>query len=503
MTEKAKPSRDAVMFRVVNTRHQVDPDPAVVVLERDLWDDFGIKSSFRVFTASKGEHELLGTWKIIDRKVDGPRLTELPREFEQLQTRFVSLAQDRDTYVRVTQLDRSLALAILKGLRDEVFRPSSGVEKVEAFNTSLVRFVAARDALRSGAPILAAAGILQEDNALVAERLPDILDLSVSAMLVGFRSPHSVKLHFSRQPQTLGVRRTIVLVGPNGSGKTQLLGVLARALSGLDRRGVHVTPDRPFRRVLAVSYGAFDHFTTPRRRHKESSYIYCGLRVAEKESAKREESHTKIDMEGALIQAAHDIAELARGPRQEAWQQALKCVRLGALDDQRFTSPREIVSFLKHELSAGQKVVVLTLANLATFLETNSVVLHDEPETHLHPNLLSAMLRAVHGLLDHFDSYAVVATHSLIPLQETPASNVFVLERSDEAVVSISQPVQQCFAATLDEISRVTFRAEPDDENFRSVLRNLRQHYSVDEIRQFLGGQLSLGAQMLLASLKQ
>lgn len=251
-----------------------------------------------------------------------------------------------------------------------------------------------------------------------------------------------------------------------------------------------------------MSYGAFDHFTTPRRRHKESSYIYCGLRVAAKEITKHPNTYIKLDMEDALTQAARDIAALARGSRRDAWRQALKCVRLSAVDDKLFASP-EIANFLKHNLSAGQKVVVLTLANLAAFLETNSVVLHDEPETHLHPSLLSAMLRAIHGLLDHFDSYAIMATHSLVPLQETPASNVFVIERGDDGVVSIAQPIQQCFAATLDEISRATFRAEPDDENFRTVLKRLRQRYSVDEIRQFLGGQLSLGAQMLLESLKQ
>lgn len=225
MMSKANPSRDAVVFRVVNTRHQVAPDPGVVVLERDLWDDFGIKSSFRVFTASTEDHELLGTWKIIDRHVSGPRHTELPRKFAQLPARFVSLAQDRDTYVRVSQLDRVLALAILKGLRDEVFQPNPGVEKLDAFSTSLVRFVGARDAFRSGGSVLADAGLLPESNIAMAETLPDTLELNVSAALAGFGNSHHVKLRFSRQPQTLGVRRTVVLVGPNGSGKTQLLGV--------------------------------------------------------------------------------------------------------------------------------------------------------------------------------------------------------------------------------------------------------------------------------------
>src|SRR4051812_24017152 len=102
-----------VSFRVVNThKHVTKPDPGEVLLERDLWDDFGYRCSFNVFIADGSGHRLLGTWKILDRTLQGERTTELPRAFTQLPPEFVSLGQQLVAYEALAGLPRKLALAI-------------------------------------------------------------------------------------------------------------------------------------------------------------------------------------------------------------------------------------------------------------------------------------------------------------------------------------------------------------------------------------------------------
>jgi ABC-type multidrug transport system ATPase subunit len=194
------------------------------------------------------------------------------------------------------------------------------------------------------------------------------------------------------------------------------------------------------------------------------------------------------------------MTALAAGPDRETWRRALRVVGLEALQDAVAGGRKAMRQHLHDELSAGQKLVALAISNLAALLRPGSIVLHDEPETHLHPNLLSALLRAMRVLLDHFDSYAIVATHSLIPAQETPSSNVVILDRYEDGGVRAFHPPEQSFASTLDEISRMVFRTSPQDQNFRTLLEAFRKDHGIDEIRGLLGGELSLGMRLLLAA---
>lgn len=208
-----------------------------------------------------------------------------------------------------------------------------------------------------------------------------------------------------------------------------------------------------------------------------------------------------LDLEAALTRTAEDIADVSRSDRREIWRSALETVHLEELVDASRRGAAWTAKFMRARLSAGQKLVALTLTSLARHLRPGSLVLHDEPETHLHPALLAALLRAIHTLLERLDSYAVIATHSIIPLQETPSTNVVILDRYDDGSVRTHRPVEQCFANTLDEISRIAFRTGPNDENFRTLLARLRKTLEVEQIRALLGGDLGLGTKLQLASL--
>jgi ABC-type cobalamin/Fe3+-siderophores transport system ATPase subunit len=484
----------AIRFRVVNTRKQVNPEPGVVLLERDLWDDFGYRCSFRIFVAERRRHRPIGTWKILDRAASGPRTTVLPRTFEALDSSFISLGQNLAAYEQMAALPRRLALAILRSLNDIVFHQTQELETIDGFERAMMRFAEAGEACRRGLHVLEKAGLAEVTGP--ETRIPTELSLRVSAQLEGYPQRHELTLSFRRSSREYGLRRVAIIVGPNGSGKTQLLAALARGLSGLTSRQIELSPPKPFSRVVAVAYGAFDHFTHPKIRGGEISYVYCGLRVP-----RRDDHYIILDLEGAMERAAEDVVRVARSDRREIWQQALEMVQLGDLVKICRRGSDVILRFMRAWLSAGQKLVALTLTNLAIHLHPGSIVLHDEPETHLHPSLLAALLRAIHFLLEKLDCYAVMATHSLIPLQEVPSTNVVILDRYEDGTVHPHQPVEQSFASTLDEISRIAFRTGPSDENFRALLLKLRSTFEPEEIRALLGGDLGLGARLQLASL--
>ncbi len=62
-------------------------------------------------------------------------------------------------------------------------------------------------------------------------------------------------------------------------------------------------------------------------------------------------------------------------------------------------------------------------------LEEKSLVIMDEPETYLHPPLISSYIRAISYLLIKKNAVAIVGTHSPVILQEVPKSCVWSIRR--------------------------------------------------------------------------
>jgi len=72
-------------------------------------------------------------------------------------------------------------------------------------------------------------------------------------------------------------------------------------------------------------------------------------------------------------------------------------------------------------MSSGHAIVLLTITRLVATVEEKTLVLIDEPESHLHPPLLSAFIRALSELLYDRNGVSIIATHS--PVDGTRAFN--------------------------------------------------------------------------------
>ena len=120
-------------------------------------------------------------------------------------------------------------------------------------------------------------------------------------------------------------------------------------------------------------------------------------------------------------------------------------------------------NFLK--LSSGQKIILSILAGVFEHISSNSLVIIDEPETHLHPSLVSAFMHSVRSILELFDSYAIIATHSPVILQETPSMFVQVLGGTSRKP-RVMELKNECFGEEISTLTEDVFHVSFEEANF-------------------------------------
>jgi predicted ATP-dependent endonuclease of OLD family len=125
-------------------------------------------------------------------------------------------------------------------------------------------------------------------------------------------------------------------------------------------------------------------------------------------------------------------------------------------------------------------------------IEPRSLVLFDEPETHLHPPLLAALMHSVREILQRFRAFAVVATHSAVVVQETLGRHVVVVRRVGD-LTTVSPVTTETFGENIGLIATEVFGLNSEATDFHRVLDVLiKQTDDMESIEKlFLGESMS------------
>jgi ATPase subunit of ABC transporter with duplicated ATPase domains len=153
------------------------------------------------------------------------------------------------------------------------------------------------------------------------------------------------------------------------------------------------------------------------------------------------------------------------------------------------------------ELSSGHKIVLLTLTRLVETIEEKSLVLLDEPESHLHPPLLAAFVRALSDLLADRNGVAIIATHSPVVLQEVPSQCVWKINRFGKEQ-NVERPAVETFGENISVLTREVFQLELAQSGYQKVLEQaVRNNASYDLALFHFGDQLGMEARSILRAL--
>jgi putative EA59 gene protein, phage lambda len=500
-----------------------------VYLCYDNWDDFGYKTLYQiiVFDANGKKYDL-GYVKIACLD---PNQAKIPSEFKTLDENYFSLGQGSEYYLLISQMPTEIKDIFLTSIRD-VVKNDELLNKAlseDVFTTSLLRYTSLVTVRGQYKRILDGGAILS--------------NYSFGYETFCINNQAGYKLYFDVLVDSNPPTNIHVLIGRNGVGKTHLLNNMTKSFIGLDRENGKFfeedifeervkPPHEIFSRILSVSYSVFDPFL-PFSEEKYPEYSYIGLKKLkfnpeESSTVYGEKNHLKDNKElsdefaGSFVkilsyknieQYKNLISQLESDPIFEE-------LNIGEVINQTI----EIISEIKKnsdntngvnmqnmkqpamdlfkKLSSGHAIILLTITKIFEKIEEKTLVLLDEPESHLHPPLLSSFMRALSDLLIKKNAVAIIATHSPVVLQEVPRSCVWRLSRFGLEAKAERFDIET-FGETIGTLTKEIFGLEVNKSGFYAMLDNSikKDGASYDSIMKEYDNQLGSEARLLVRAL--
>lgn len=507
-----------ITFAVTEDGARLDPTLRnVVQLLSNNWDDYSYKTLFSAyFTNGLGEVVQLGSVKIGFRgQSHGWTKAHLPSHFQPLPEGWFSVGQDVEYYEKLRGLGDSERNQILSGLRDVAADESTLMLATaeHVFVTSLMRGVS-ESVVRS-----------QYRRVLNGEAVLTDYDFKYYDEGGERRSP--VDLEFAVVAGSSPPTNVHVIIGRNGVGKTSILNGMVAAVhpayseerTGAFQQRQHFSGwlemyPSYFSGVISVSFSVFDPFIPPEDNVEPAlgpKYAYLGMKRCRRGARVIDLS---LKAEPDLIDEFVDNFRscIAQSEKTSRWLRAIEMLssdtnfasmELPALVDEAREAPESALASARakmERMSSGHKIVILTMTALVNLVEEKTLVLMDEPESHLHPPLLSAFTRAVSELLHDRNGVAIMATHSPVVVQEVPRACVWKINRSGIQWRK-DRPELETFGENVGVLTKEVFALEVTKSGFHALLQHeVNQGKSLDHILSSFGHRLGMeGTAVLMA----
>lgn len=469
-----------------------------ISLVTDNWDDdFQYETLFRLIYKKSQisiRHEI-GSIKIMKNGCDKTRFS-IPKEFEALGDEYCSLGQDIDFYKNLLELfGVDEAREILEALRDCATNEKiyNEFKDKPIFKYSLLRFSEAYKALK------------EAEDIILGQTYNNEFYFKYKNMFKDSRQDYEIEFDF-RSHMSLP-HRINVLIGKNGAGKTNLLSNLASHLSGVKKdNGFIEENERPqFSKYIVISYNLFDDFNKPFELNEDNngskaneddfqrnalySYVYCGLRT----------STGVITLDEMSEYLLRNIEIAKYKDRIHKWKNILSNI----IENEAILAKilnRSANENIFEGLSSGESILLFIVTSIIANIEEESVLIFDEPEVHLHPNAVCNFMKMFNELLEQFNSYAIIATHSPLIVQEIPSRYVTILSKYDNNFTSIEKLEYECFGENISNITNYIFDIAEHESNYKFYLKKMIELEELDkrEVNEMFDNKLSYNALVYL-----
>lgn len=508
----------------------------VAYLKIDHWDDYDFCTQFSVkLFDDQGVGVELGDVKIgyqgQPKDTDFPTYKKLDQYFQSLDEKFFSLGQSVEYYKKLNNVSEFSRKGYLEALNDLVHQPNliDTISKEEVFGYSLIRDVSLTSIKGQFKNVLEGGNELTPFNfrfkSIDTERIGGVqLEFDVE---VG--SKPSTNLH--------------AIIGRNGVGKTTLINSMIASIMNnssddsatfydLSRYSEKVISKDYFSALFLVSFSAFDTFRPPLEQNdpaKGTCFYYLGLKNLDENDSLKSFGELRENCLDSLINCFNNKKKRRRwinaidklGSDSNFFMMNLKellpiyrnTVREVSesfqINSNDLETKKKKSEYIKNKfriflipylsrMSSGHAIVFMTITRLVEKVDEKTLILFDEPETHLHPPLLSALVRALSDLLVNCNAVSIIATHSPVVLQEVPSNCVWKLFRRGKNM-EFSRPKIETFAESVSDLTTEIFGLEVTHSGFHNLLQeSVNEGKNYKEILEEFNHQIGFEGRALL-----
>jgi len=478
--------------------------PCFVLVSDDGWSDGYAHLQFNLYYFhTEYDYDSYGLVKIIKRessqecsesqdyyvKNDG-----LPDEFLRLPAEFCSLGQDVQYYKQIKNRFGDSYESVFLALNDAaVFPHIDDLFRNTKYYSCLTREDEAERLIREAQLLLQ--GRKVADRYRFKYRFKPIYAENEIEFVFNFRDD----THLLQ-------RRIYAVIGKNGVGKTLFITQLPIDLSDKDSNAF--TPSKPIlSKVISIANSPFDGFKRAKNTAK-LNYYHFGLT---KNNGEAQVAKSKDDFIAELLDATKKIRLYGRTDHlKKVLDKLVFTEAIGDLFVKIHKDNREILdidttklSRLLSKMSSGESTMLYLFMSLEAEMRYDTLLLLDEPETHLHPDAIAELLSSLDDMLVDYKSCCVMVTHSPLLVRELTSDCVYVMEREDNMVI-LRKPGVETIGAGLNTITDDIFGSKNVQRNYKKRLSELAFDYKYEDLKATLESDevpLSLGMDVYLRSL--
>ncbi|GGA40793.1 AAA family ATPase [Psychrobacillus lasiicapitis] len=489
-------------------------------LLEDNWNDWWeFKTLYQLYyKEDNGEVIYIGGVKIGEIEMESDqRSPNLEEYFTKLDDRFFSIGEDIYYYENLNKLGDELRDNVLENLKD------IALDK-KLFNKVKNLRVTTRSLLRDKISKLKKLQNLALGNSILTP-------YNFSFFYHSHETNLSKEFTFYSKPNSHPPTNVQVIIGRNGVGKTYLMNNLLFSIMNKDSKSQIKSnyekfgyDEKIFENIMYISFSAFDgtdFVKNTKKSKKRPSYSYIGLKAM---NSKGNVFNKNTEM--LVEELINSMWKCRKIPSKRArLQQALLELNIDPIFNQsdlieklkikevEFNKQNEDMKKLLKEsfyselrpickkFSSGHSIVLLTICKLIEELEEKTLVLLDEPESHLHPPLLSTFIRILSDLLVKRNGIGIIATHSPVILQEVPSECVYILDRQGFEI-NTHRPTIETYGENINTLTKEVFSFELTNSGFHNALIEVANKFNTyEEALAYFDGKLGLEAKAILRNL--